>query len=212
VGFEPTEPAKVQRFSRPPDSTTLAPHRISNLPDFRNAGKLACLATLKGVCATPTGAVHDTIAGGSQSWPVLGAGFKPAVRYFVSRVGSTPTGFRHLSLPRFRTFPSRRGPDVPGEIFGGRIFREILANQHPASQVRQEGKSPSTLAGSATPCSRPAPDEKLNRSPVVRGYCCHRIKDRREYRQPAHRAYRKLLRIIVQGPICRFMNEIAVGR
>ena len=27
VGFEPTEPAKVQRFSRPPDSTALAPHR-----------------------------------------------------------------------------------------------------------------------------------------------------------------------------------------
>ena len=27
VGFEPTEPAKAQRFSRPPDSTTLAPHR-----------------------------------------------------------------------------------------------------------------------------------------------------------------------------------------
>jgi site-specific recombinase XerD len=33
VGFEPTEPAKVQRFSRPPDSTTLAPHRTSNVPD-----------------------------------------------------------------------------------------------------------------------------------------------------------------------------------
>lgn len=29
VGFEPTEPVKVQRFSRPPDSTTLAPHRAS---------------------------------------------------------------------------------------------------------------------------------------------------------------------------------------
>ena len=28
VGFEPTEPAKGQRFSRPPDSTTLAPHRF----------------------------------------------------------------------------------------------------------------------------------------------------------------------------------------
>src|ERR1019366_4745202 len=28
VGFEPTEPAKVQRFSRPPDSTALAPHRM----------------------------------------------------------------------------------------------------------------------------------------------------------------------------------------
>ncbi len=28
VGFEPTEPVKVQRFSRPPDSTALAPHRF----------------------------------------------------------------------------------------------------------------------------------------------------------------------------------------
>ena len=27
VGFEPTEPVKAQRFSRPPDSTALAPHR-----------------------------------------------------------------------------------------------------------------------------------------------------------------------------------------
>src|SRR5689334_11559124 len=32
VGFEPTEPAKVQRFSRPPDSTTLAPHRNRGNP------------------------------------------------------------------------------------------------------------------------------------------------------------------------------------
>src|ERR1035437_6776701 len=31
VGFEPTEPAKVQRFSRPPDSTALAPHRIGRV-------------------------------------------------------------------------------------------------------------------------------------------------------------------------------------
>ena len=28
VGFEPTEAARPQRFSRPPDSTTLAPHRV----------------------------------------------------------------------------------------------------------------------------------------------------------------------------------------
>ena len=33
VGFEPTVPVKVQRFSRPADSTTLAPHRIA---DIRN--------------------------------------------------------------------------------------------------------------------------------------------------------------------------------
>ena len=31
VGFEPTEPVKVQRFSRPPDSTTLAPLRELNI-------------------------------------------------------------------------------------------------------------------------------------------------------------------------------------
>ena len=34
MGFEPTEPAKAQRFSRPPDSTTLAPHRIPMIPDL----------------------------------------------------------------------------------------------------------------------------------------------------------------------------------
>src|ERR1039458_9575041 len=32
VGFEPTEPVKVQRFSRPPDSTALAPHHFRILP------------------------------------------------------------------------------------------------------------------------------------------------------------------------------------
>src|SRR6185437_3147410 len=32
VGFEPTEPVKVQRFSRPPDSTALAPHRSLIVP------------------------------------------------------------------------------------------------------------------------------------------------------------------------------------
>src|SRR5690349_2412084 len=47
VGFEPTEPAKVQRFSRPPDSTTLAPHRTGTdliLPtpvDFRRERPVA---------------------------------------------------------------------------------------------------------------------------------------------------------------------------
>src|ERR1700729_2550621 len=34
VGFEPTEPVKVQRFSRPPDSTALAPHRFLNVSSF----------------------------------------------------------------------------------------------------------------------------------------------------------------------------------
>src|SRR6266404_2610249 len=30
VGFEPTVPLRVQRFSRPPDSTTLAPLRVTS--------------------------------------------------------------------------------------------------------------------------------------------------------------------------------------
>src|SRR6266446_6301818 len=34
VGFEPTEPVKVQRFSRPPDSTALAPHRVVCTPIY----------------------------------------------------------------------------------------------------------------------------------------------------------------------------------
>ena len=50
-----------------------------------------------------------TIAPGSHSWPVPGAGFKPVGRYFVSQVGSSPTGFRQLTyvngslLPKFRS-------------------------------------------------------------------------------------------------------------
>jgi hypothetical protein len=38
----------------------------------------------------------DPSTDGSQSWPVPGPDFKPGVRYFVSLVGSTPTGFRHF--------------------------------------------------------------------------------------------------------------------
>jgi hypothetical protein len=41
VGFEPTEPVKVQRFSRPPDSTALAPHRLRILPFPNNLDQLS---------------------------------------------------------------------------------------------------------------------------------------------------------------------------
>ena len=53
VGFEPTEPAKAQRFSRPPDSTALAPHRLrqsitsfiasESRPRTRRTPELICL-------------------------------------------------------------------------------------------------------------------------------------------------------------------------
>ncbi len=39
VGFEPTVPAKVQQFSRLPDSTTLAPLRIFKLTFCRFSAK-----------------------------------------------------------------------------------------------------------------------------------------------------------------------------
>src|SRR6202167_3610563 len=38
----------------------------------------------------------ELVSRGSQSRPVPGPDFKPGVRYFVSLVGSTPTGFRHV--------------------------------------------------------------------------------------------------------------------
>ena len=41
VGFEPTEPAKVQRFSRPPDSTALAPHRHFQSSGFKGLKQLS---------------------------------------------------------------------------------------------------------------------------------------------------------------------------
>ena len=42
VGFEPTEPAKAQRFSRPPHSTTLPPHlgRVTHLSTHLIGGGL----------------------------------------------------------------------------------------------------------------------------------------------------------------------------
>ena len=38
VGFEPTVPVRVQRFSRPPDSTTLAPLRTLDVSPFTKKG------------------------------------------------------------------------------------------------------------------------------------------------------------------------------
>ncbi len=51
VGFEPTVPAKVQQFSRLPDSTTLAPLRILKLlfrvSHERNFALMLCILQLK---------------------------------------------------------------------------------------------------------------------------------------------------------------------
>ena len=48
VGFEPTEPVKAQRFSRPPDSTTLAPHHVlsfEQISKFRHGCTDGCTCT-----------------------------------------------------------------------------------------------------------------------------------------------------------------------
>src|SRR6202035_4236458 len=52
VGFEPTEPAKVQRFSRPPDSTALAPHRCfyPNIPDDFRRLPPSCFSVRSAEC------------------------------------------------------------------------------------------------------------------------------------------------------------------
>ena len=46
VRFELTEPVKVQRFSRPPHSTTLPPHRNSILPDSGGARSVRFVVVL----------------------------------------------------------------------------------------------------------------------------------------------------------------------
>jgi hypothetical protein len=48
VGFEPTEPVKVQRFSRPPDSTALAPHRTANTPHDSSFYQPSTVANISG--------------------------------------------------------------------------------------------------------------------------------------------------------------------
>ena len=52
VGFEPTVPLRVQRFSRPPDSTTLAPLRI--YADSRLLRKNDCNIDLHSLSRTPS--------------------------------------------------------------------------------------------------------------------------------------------------------------
>jgi hypothetical protein len=48
VGFEPTEPVKVQRFSRPPDSTALAPHRADTTHDSSFRYQPSTVANMSG--------------------------------------------------------------------------------------------------------------------------------------------------------------------
>src|SRR5262249_39449969 len=52
VGFEPTVPLRVQRFSRPPDSTTLAPLRYYSIP--RLLRKKDCIIDLHSLSRTPS--------------------------------------------------------------------------------------------------------------------------------------------------------------
>ena len=78
VGFEPTEPLRVQRFSRPPDSTTLAPHR-GREPLHYNKGPyrsftgrppvslLRCAASMKANISS----VSSLDTGGSPVWKNL---------------------------------------------------------------------------------------------------------------------------------------------
>ena len=63
VGFEPTEPVKAQRFSRPPDSTTLAPHLLPIYPVSQTLAKpvttLSLLPCAEAQCRLICEAVGD---------------------------------------------------------------------------------------------------------------------------------------------------------
>src|SRR6476660_9416733 len=60
VGFEPTEPAKVQRFSRPPDSTALAPHRHLQSSGFTGLKQLSAHRPASS-SATPTSTTSPSL-------------------------------------------------------------------------------------------------------------------------------------------------------
>ena len=67
---------------------------------------------------------------GSQSWPVPGPDFKPGVRYFVSRVGSTPTGFRQIRTEtnsKLTIFDFFRNPWQCTRNVVGRIRRNLIS-------------------------------------------------------------------------------------
>jgi hypothetical protein len=70
-------------------------------PTVRRSGKrkITTILSLAHRCYNMPG--RSTSSGsalnGSQSWPVPGPDFKPGVRCFAARVGSTPTGFRQIN-------------------------------------------------------------------------------------------------------------------
>src|SRR4051812_24870266 len=53
VGFEPTEPFRAQRLSRPPDSTTLAPLRLCELFILKVAIAVIKLRRFSPLAASP---------------------------------------------------------------------------------------------------------------------------------------------------------------
>ena len=123
VGFEPTEPVKVQRFSRPPDSTALAPHRFRILPFPSNLDQLSLCRFLH-----RTGYCHYFVTTIRQK--PNGASFCIAVRVSVSHRhadGRMPQQLFHrykigarLRQPRRERMPE--GMDIKGLADAGVFF------------------------------------------------------------------------------------------
>ena len=77
---------------------------------------------------------------------MLGAGFKPVVRYFVSQVGSTPTGFRQSALA---------APSSPEDVSGTKSgFPDWVARHQ---EVEAMGVGPKQAefepSGASLPCA-----------------------------------------------------------
>src|SRR5262249_3281978 len=68
VGFEPTVPVRVQRFSRPPDSATLAPLRIKaylfliTYPGKPSSEGIFIAGAGRGLAAPPEESLHQSTA------------------------------------------------------------------------------------------------------------------------------------------------------
>ena len=120
VGFEPTEPVKVQRFSRPPDSTTLAPHLTSNLP-VPLCLSLLLLQSTRSRSGTITCEIRPSLI--PTEFPVR----KPARYTRAQRLQESHGICRRLANARLRSPPcglrGRPAPNAPQNPRASQPFR-----------------------------------------------------------------------------------------
>ena len=123
VRFELTEPVKVQRFSRPPHSTTLPPHRF-NAPGF-NALRSTCLYYTVFFCLRARTVIFWVLF----SWRLVRRGLASSPRT-ASRMG-----VQMVNLWPIPFFPSsveciaNRGPEIGHQAAVWALACDLLRQQ-----------------------------------------------------------------------------------